>query len=143
MLYVWIALTLLFLVAEAATVQIVSIWFAVGALAALLAEVLGANLYVELILFVGISLVLLFTTRPFVKKKLLKKVEPTNVDRNIGAQAVVLEEIDNIKGQGLVSVKGVHWTARSADGDVIAPQTQVIVQAIEGVKLIVKEVKPL
>lgn len=78
-------------------------------------------------------------TRPIVKKKLTVKVEPTNADRCIGLIATVIEDINNIDGTGLVKVDGKIWTARSSDSSIIEKGTKVIIEKIDGVKLIVKK----
>ena len=137
MQYFWIAALVILVVVEAATAQLVTIWFAVGALGALIAELFGQDLWIQWTVFVVVSLLSLLATRPLVKKVTKKKIQPTNADRNIGAQAIVLEDIDNTKGSGSVNVKGVTWTARSKNGDFIEKGSMVIVQEIEGAKLLV------
>ena len=138
MVYVWIALVVILLVAEAATVQLMTVWFALGGLAALVAAALGADVLVQVLLFVGVSAVALIATRPLVKKFTRKKIQPTNADRNIGARGTVLETINNIEGKGQVKVGGIVWTARTASDEVIAQDESVIVEAIDGVKLLVR-----
>lgn len=137
MLYFWIVAFVFLVVVEASTAQLVTIWFAVGALGALIAYVLNAQDWLQWVVFVVVSFITLIATRPLVKKFTKKKIQPTNADRNIGAQALVLEDIDNTLGKGSVNVKGVTWTARSLDGNLIEKGTMVIVDKIEGVKLIV------
>lgn len=137
MLYFWIVAFVFLVVVEASTAQLVTIWFAVGALGALIANVLNAQDWLQWVVFVVVSFITLIATRPLVKKFTKKKIQPTNADRNIGAQALVLEDIDNTLGKGSVNVKGVTWTARSLDGNLIEKGTMVIVDKIEGVKLIV------
>lgn len=137
MLYFWIAAFVFLVVVEASTAQLVTIWFAVGALGALIANVLNAQDWLQWVVFVLVSFITLIATRPLVKKFTKKKIQPTNADRNIGAQALVLEDIDNTLGKGSVNVEGVTWTARSLDGSLIEKGTMVIVDKIEGVKLIV------
>ena len=137
MLYFWIAAFVFLVVVEASTAQLVTIWFAVGALGALIANVLNAQDWLQWVVFVLVSFITLIATRPLFKKFTQKKIQPTNADRNIGAQALVLEDIDNTLGKGSVNVKGVTWTARSLDGSLIEKGTMVIVDKIEGVKLIV------
>ena len=137
-LYFWIVLLVLLLLAEAISVQLVSIWFALGALVALIVCGFDGNVTAQLVSFAIVSVAALILTRPFVKRFTSKKKQPTNADRNIGAEATVLEEINNTEGRGLVTVKGVHWTARSVDGQSISKDETVIVESIEGVKLIVR-----
>lgn len=138
MLIFWIALLIIFVVVEAVTAQMVTIWFAAGAAAAIVAEVLNAPVYLQWIIFVVVSAIALIATRPIVRKLTKAKLQPTNADRCIGQTAIVVEDINNIEGKGTVQVGGVVWTARSADGTVFAKDEQVTVERIEGVKLIVK-----
>lgn len=139
LLIMWIVLAIVFAVIEAVTVQIVTIWFAVGAVGAIVAYVLGANEIVQLTVFVAISLLTLILARPYLKKFTKTQVQPTNADMYIGKQALVTEEIDNSKGTGQAKINGSLWTARSADGSVIEKDCLVSVMSIEGVKLIVKK----
>ncbi|MDD6021135.1 MAG: NfeD family protein [Acutalibacteraceae bacterium] len=138
MMIVWIVLAAAFAIVEACTVQLVSIWFTIGALAALIAETLNAPPVVELIIFVAVSVAMLGLTRPFVKKFSTPKIQPTNADMYIGQDAVVTQSISNTEARGTAKVGGVEWTARSADGTEIPQGEIVTVTAIEGVKLIVK-----
>jgi len=119
MTIIWLIATVVFGVIEAVTVALVTIWLAVGALVAGIAAALGANLYIQLIIFVVVSGVLIFFTRPLAKKMLHKKVQPTNADRVIGADALVINEIDPINNAGQVKVLGQIWSARDVDhGDI-------------------------
>lgn len=138
MMIIWIALAAVFAVVEACTVQLVSIWFTIGALAALIAETLGAKEATQLIIFVVVSVIALILTRPFVKKFSASKIQPTNADMHIGQDAVVTQDINNTEATGTAKVKGIEWTARSADGNEIPTGEIVRVKAIEGVKLIVE-----
>ena len=135
---IWVVLLIVFLVMEAATVQLVSVWFAVGALAALIANLGGLNVIGQIVLFLVLSAVCLVATRPLVKKLTAAKIQKTNADRCIGAEAVVTEEINNLESTGQVKVIGNIWTARSTDDTVIEKGTVVIVERMEGVKLIVR-----
>ncbi len=135
---IWIVMLVIFLVMEAATVQLVSAWFALGALCALIANLCGVGVIWQIVLFLVVSAICLIATRPFVKKLTAAKIQKTNADRCIGAEAVVLEEIDNLQSVGLVKCGGNTWTARSADGSVIPQGAVVTVERMEGVKLIVK-----
>ena len=132
MLIFWIVLLVVLLIVEAATVQLVTIWFAIGAAAALIA------LWLQWVLFVVVSAVTLAATRPLVRKITKQKTQPTNADRCIGETAMVTEDIDNIAGKGRVEVNGISWTARSSDGANFRKGELVTVERIEGVKLIVK-----
>lgn len=133
----WSVLLILFIIAEAITVQLVSIWFAIGSLVALIANFCGANTLVQAALFVGVSFAALLLTRPLVKKFSTPKIQRTNIDRIIGERAIVTEEIDNLRAIGVVKVDGKSWSARSADGSIIPAGSVVEVQKIDGVKLIV------
>ncbi|MCR5484965.1 MAG: NfeD family protein [Clostridiales bacterium] len=137
MLYVWIVLLVVLIIVEAATAQMVTIWFAVGALAALLANIFGAELWLQFALFAVVSAISLALTRPIVKKMTKRSVKPTNADRAIGQDAVVLETINNLESTGQASVNGAVWTARSSDNSVIEKGETVTVDRIEGVKIIV------
>ena len=121
----WSVLLILFIIAEAITVQLVSIWFAIGSLVALIAN------------FCGVSFAALLLTRPLVKKFSTPKIQRTNIDRIIGERAIVTEEIDNLRAIGVVKADGKSWSARSADGSIIPAGSVVEVQKIDGVKLIV------
>ena len=141
MVYLWAALTVVLIIVEAVTVQLVTIWFAIGSLAALIANLAGANAVWQGIIFVVVSLAVLVLTRPYVKKAIEKKTVPTNSDRCIGKEAIVSEKIDNRAGQGQVKIGGITWTARSEDDSIIEPDEVVIVKKIEGVKVIVEKIK--
>jgi membrane protein implicated in regulation of membrane protease activity len=138
MVTVWVAATVAFVVAELATVGLTSIWFALGALCALIATLLGAPLWLQIAWFLIISAATLVLTRPLVKKYINAKTQPTNADRVLGMTAVVTERIDNLAGTGAVQAAGKVWTARSADGAPIEADALVTVGAIDGVKLMVK-----
>lgn len=134
---VWLALMVLLLILEAATAGLTSIWFALGALAALIASFFGGALWLQLVWFFAVSVLTLWLTRPLALKYLNSRRVATNADRVIGAEAVVTEDIDNIAGSGAVHVDGHEWTARSGSGANIAKGAVVRVERIEGVKLIV------
>lgn len=138
MLAFWIVALVAFVVIEAITAQLVTIWFAVGSVAALIAEMLGAQVWLQWTIFVAVSAIVLVATRPFVKKLTKQKVQPTNADRCIGETAVVTERIDNISGKGAVKVNGIEWSARTQSGNTVEPGNTVKVIKIDGVKLIVE-----
>lgn len=138
MMFVWMALIVIFGILEAATAQLVSIWFVIGAVAALGSYFFKASILTQFIVFVLVSVIVLLITRPIVKKFTQTKVQPTNADSYVGLDAVVTENISNIYSKGAVKVKGVEWTARSENGDEIAEGEIVTVKSIEGVKLIVE-----
>ena len=138
----WIIAMVVFLVIEAVTVGIVSVWFAVGALFAMVTAMLGANLWVQIAVFLVVSAVTLYFTRPLVKKYVNNKVEPTNADMLIGKECRVVETIDNLTGTGAVYVDGKTWTARTVDEEIIPEGQLVKAERIEGVKLIVSKIAP-
>lgn len=137
---IWLILLIVFAASEAATVGLTSIWFAAGALTALIAALLGGPLWVQITLFLAVSLLCLAAVRPLAKRLLNSRVEPTNADRVIGAQAQVTEDIDNIHGRGAVVIRGMTWSARSQDGGPISAGTMVKVLRIEGVKVFVEPI---
>ena len=134
----WIAALVVFLVVEAVSAGLVSIWFAAGALAALICALLHGPVWLQAIWFVVVSCVTLILTRPLVKKYVNAKSVATNADRNIGRTAVVTERIDDLAGTGAVKLDGVLWTARSSGGAPIEVGTVVKVREIQGVKLMVE-----
>ena len=134
----WLVLLIVFAASEAITVGLTSIWFAAGALAALVAALLGGAVWIQITLFLAVSLLCLAAVRPLAKRHLNSKVEPTNADRVIGAQAQVTEDIDNIRGRGAVIIRGMAWSARSQDDAPIPAGTLVKVLRIEGVKVFVE-----
>lgn len=138
MLIFWVAMLVILIVVEAVTAQMVTIWFAAGAAAAIVAEILGAQIWLQWVVFVAVSAVALVVTRPLVRKLTQTKVQPTNADRCIGQTAIVVEDINNIEAKGQVNVNGVVWTARSSDGSTFKKDDKVTVEKIDGVKLIVK-----
>lgn len=138
MLYLWLALFVVFLLTEAASAQLTTIWFACGALVSLILELCGVeSRAVQLIVFAAVSVITLIATRPLVKKIITRRKMPTNADRNIGCEGIVTEAIDNVSGSGAVKLNGIVWTARSVDDMLIPSGEHVIVEGIEGVKLIV------
>lgn len=137
---IWLVLLIVFAAAEAVTVGLTSIWFAAGALVALITALLGGPLWVQLTLFLAVSLLCLAAVRPLAKKHLNSKVVPTNADRVIGEEAQVTEDIDNIHGKGAVTIRGITWSARSQDDSAISAGTMVRVLRIEGVKVFVEPI---
>ena len=138
---VWLALLLFFAVAEAATIALVSIWFAAGALAALLATIFTNDIWIQILLFVVVSAVTMAVVRPLARKYVLPHRVPTNADRVIGREGVITQAVDNLAPAGVVVVAGMAWTARSDSGENIPEGTVVTVKRIEGVKLFVAPAK--
>lgn len=137
----WIVLLVLLIVIEIATLGLTTIWFAGGALVALLANLCGFNIVVQLVLFVAVSSALLYFTRPIMIRYINQDRVRTNADSLIGQTGVVREDIDNLKATGCVVINGQEWTARSVDDALITKDKVVIIDAIQGVKLIVREKK--
>ena len=134
---VWLALLIVFLVGEGATAAVTTIWFAAGALAAMVAAFLGAEVWLQATLFGVVSAVLLLALRPFVKKYINPKHTRTNIDAVIGSEGIVIEKIDNLAGTGRVKLGGMEWSARSASGETIEEGAVIRVEKIEGVKVFV------
>lgn len=134
----WLVLFIIFVLFEIITLGLTTIWFAGGSLAALIASLLGANLIVQIIIFLIVSLLLLFVTRPYAKRYINNNTTKTNVDGLTGKTAKVIEDINNINATGTVMVNGLEWTARSVDDTEIFKDSLVTVESVEGVKLIVK-----
>lgn len=134
---IWLVLMIAFLIAEAATVVTISLWFAGGALVALVASLLGAPLWLQVALFFLVSAALLGSLRGMVRKHFTPKLERTNVDAIIGSSGYVTAEIDNIKATGTVKLGAMEWSARATAGAPIAVGTLVKVDKIEGVKVFV------
>lgn len=140
MTIVWLVLMICFAIAEAATLGLVSIWFAVGSLVAMLASMLHAPLLVQIALFLAAAAGTLVLTRKFAKQQFNKARERTNADRVVGMEGIVIETVDNDQPSGQVRAGGQIWTARSLQGHVIPVGTKVRVQSIRGVKAMVEEV---
>lgn len=137
---VWVVLMIVFLVVEGAAPGLVSIWFAVGSLAALIASVLGAQLWLQAVWFVVVSLAALVLTRPLAKKYVNSKTQATNADMLVGQECVVKESIDALRGSGAVFIGGKEWSARCANAEeTIEAGSVAVVERIEGVKLIVRK----
>ena len=138
MAWVWLGLLVVFAIVEASTVTLVSIWFVGGSLAALITALLGGEIWLQVLLFLVVSVALLLCLRPLLRKFVTPKKVPTNAPANIGKLAVVTEDIDNLHGTGAVKLSGVTWTARSLKGERIAAGSVVCIRQIEGVKLFVE-----
>ena len=134
---IWLVLTVAFLAAEAATVTVISLWFAAGALAAMVTALLGGGIWLQAGIFVLVSAAALTALRPLVRKYLKPKLTATNVDSVIGTEGIVTIGIDNIAAAGQVKLGGMEWTARSTSGEPIPQGTRITVDRIEGVKAFV------
>lgn len=133
----WLVLMVVFLAAEASTVTLVSLWFASGALAAMIVSLLHGAVWLQITVFLAVSAVLLAALRPLVRKYVTPKLTATNVDSVIGSTGLVTAAIDNVSACGQVKLGAMVWTARSTDGAPIPEGTLVKVDRIEGVKVYV------
>lgn len=139
MLMFWLVLLIIAIVAEVLTMGLATIWFAGGALVAIVVAILHGPIWLQVVLFLLVSLVLLFFTRPIAVKYFNKDRVKTNVESMVGCQAVVTSEICNLHGIGQVTVGGQEWSARSTVESLIIPVGTVVeVVEINGVKLMVK-----
>ena len=136
----WLAVLIAMLLVEFSTVSLTSIWFAAGALCALIAALLGAPEWLQFILFAAAALILIILIRPISIRFFKHKKEKTNVEGLIGKDAVVTEDIDNVEGKGEATVNGMVWTARLKDSEGKCEKGKIMeIDSIEGVKFILKE----
>ena len=135
---VWLVLIVVFLMIEASTVTLVSLWFAAGSLAALLLSLLKVSVGLQIAMFVVVSAVLLTALRPLVRKHIKPKLTKTNVDAVVGATGLVTVAIDNVSAVGQVKLGAMYWSARSVSGEPIPQGALVRVAKIEGVKAFVE-----
>ena len=140
-LIIWLVLMIAFLMVEAQSVTMVSLWFGAGALAALIAALCGAEFWLQAVIFFVVSIALLACLRPLVRKYFTPKITKTNVDSVIGLEGLVTAEINNVTAQGQVKLGAMEWTARSTSGEIIPAGTLVKVDKIEGVKAFVTPVQ--
>lgn len=134
----WFVLLVLLVAIEIATMGLTTIWFAAGALVATIAAACHAPLFLQITLFLFVSVLMLYFTRPVAMKYFNRDRIKTNAGSLIGMKAIVTEEIDNVKGCGQAVLNGMEWTARAeAEGITIPKGTVVLVKRIDGVKLIV------
>lgn len=139
---IWTALLVIFLVFEALTLELVTIWFAIGSIVALLLSIFGAPVTVQVVVMLVVSIMLLVVFIYLIKPRLGafgKKPEATNADRAIGSEGVVTTAIDPVQGTGLVRVRGQLWSAVSMDSQGISEGQPVVVKDIKGVKLVVEK----
>ena len=137
----WVVLLVMFCAMEASTVTMVSLWFAAGSLVAMIAALLNAPFWLQILLFVLVSGLSLAALRPLVRKFVTPKITKTNVDAVIGATGRVTVAVDNIAAAGQVKLGAMVWTARSTSGDPIPEGTLVKADRIEGVKVFVTPVE--
>ncbi|MBQ9535023.1 MAG: NfeD family protein [Clostridia bacterium] len=139
---IWLAAVVVFGIVEAATLGLVAIWFSAGSLAAMIAALLGAPLWLQIVLFLAVSGVVLYFARDMAQKYINRRHIKTNADRIVGGEAIVIQAINNERAEGQVRMvaDGQIWTARSADGESIPADTIVKVSDIAGVKAMVKRI---
>ena len=135
---IWLVAIVAFIILEATTYQMVSLWFIVGAIGGLIASLLGAGFWVQMTVFLVISVALLLVFRPIVVKRLSKNNIKTNADSVIGKKVLITETVDNTNSTGQGRVDGAIWTVRSESGTIIEAGTLATIKEIEGVKLIVE-----
>ncbi len=138
MIVVWAILAGVLIAVEAITAALTTIWFAIGALAALVGAVFGAPVWLQIVLFLIVSVLMLALTRPIAMRYVGEKTVKTNADSLVGQEAVVTEKIDNLQSTGAVQIRGQIWTARSVNPEhTIEVGEIVMVRSISGVKLMV------
>lgn len=139
----WFALLVVFLLAEAATVTMVSLWFGAGALAAMAVCLLGGGIWFQAGTFFVVSAMMLMLLRPIARKHFTPKLTATNVDAVLGSQGLVTIAVDNVRAEGQVKLGAMVWTARSTSGEPIPEGTLIRVDKVEGVKVFVTPVEIL
>ena len=139
--FIWLAVFVIFLIVEITTVTLVSVWFAGGAMAAFIVNYAGCNnIWIQIAVFVVVSLVLLAVTRPLASKWVNRKLVKTNMDDIIGKKVKILEKVDNINATGMARYNGVEWTVRSNDDNIVIEEGDMVtVLEVRGVKLIVSK----
>ncbi len=138
---IWLIAAIVLAVIELSTMGLITIWFAIGAVVAMLAALLGANIWVQLILFILVSIIVLVAVRPLAEKYLNKNIKKTNIDAVIGKKLVAKTDINNLKGTGKVDYEGSTWLAATeSDEEKIAAGEEVEVVKVKGAKLIVRKV---
>ncbi|MBQ2854987.1 MAG: NfeD family protein [Oscillospiraceae bacterium] len=137
----WLVMMVIFLIGEAMTVTLISLWFAGGCLAALVVCLLGGSWELQVGVALAVSAILLTSLRPLVRKFITPKLVKTNVDSVIGSTGLVTTAVDNVRAQGQVKLGSMEWTARSTTGEVIPEGTLVKADRIEGVKVFVTPVE--
>lgn len=138
LIFIWLILLIAFIVIEAATVNLTTIWFAGGALVALILSLFGVSVFWQVAIFLVVTALLLIFTKPIVQRHFNNNLTATNIQAMMGKQAIVTETIDNVYETGAVQVDGLTWTARSVDQQTIAQGAIVEVMDVKGVTLYVK-----
>ena len=137
MAIIWFAVMVAFIMLESSTVTLISVWFAAGSLAALIVSLFSGPVWLQFVVFLVVSCVLLAALRPLVRKYIKPKLVATNVDSVLGSEGYVTEEIDNLSACGRVKLGSNYWSARSTDGNPIPTGTQIRVDRVEGNKVFV------
>ena len=137
----WLAAMVVFIAAEAMTVSLVSIWFAAGALGAIIVALLGGGLVLQVTVFLALAVALLLSLRSIVRKHFTPHVTKTNIDSVIGATGIVVTPVNNIAALGQVQINGMEWSARSSDNSHIPAGAMVRVDRVEGVKVFVTPIR--
>ncbi len=133
----WLVAMIIFMVTECATVSLVSVWFAIGALVAIVVALVGGSLILQVVLFLTVSILLLASLRTVVRKYINPGIIRTNTDSLIGCIGVVTTPVNNVAALGQVKINGMVWSARSSTGAPLPEGAQVRIDRIEGVKLFV------
>ena len=140
----WLIAMIVFIVGEMITVGLTCIWFAAGALVALIIAAFGGGIVFQIVAFLLVSGILLWMTRPWAKRFINSKVQKTNVERVVGERACVTERVSNLDQTGRAVVLGQDWSIRTEDdNEIIEPGTLIEVVRVSGVKLIVKNVEKI
>ncbi|MBQ9757429.1 MAG: NfeD family protein [Clostridia bacterium] len=137
----WILAAVVLGIIEASTVNLITLWFAVSALVTAVFAALGAGVGAQITIFVVLSAVLVLLTRPLAKKFVSKKTVATNADRVILKEGIVTQKIDTIENSGQVKVMGQVWSAKTRNGETLEEETPVVVEALEGVRVVVSAKK--
>lgn len=139
--FLWLGLAAVFAAVEGVTVQVVSVWFAIGSVGGMIAALCGASVTMQILIAAVVSVITLLLFRPFIVKVLKPEQSDTNIDSLIGRRLIVTETIDNIKNEGVGKINGLEWKLRSEDGENISSGSEVEIKGIRGVTLIVSPVK--
>ena len=136
----WIFIIVSTLIAEISTVGLVSLWFTVGGICALICNLLNLSVAIQWIVFIIVSVIGLLLFRSFWVNKMKKEIVPTNADANIGKEVIVTDDIDNLLFKGEVKINGQLWSAQSLNGERIDKNSKVVIRKIEGNKVLVEKV---
>lgn len=138
--YIWLIIAGLFIIIETFTSGFLIFWFGIGALVSMIISIFIEDIFIQTIIFIISSVILIFATKPFVKKFTNSQTISTNINSLIGKTGIVVKEIDNLASVGQVKVNGELWSAKSIDNQIISENTKVEIIKIDGVQLIVKTI---